>query len=139
MKDNQKAVMQQMLQDVVTHFSKDPVGLRAVNCTGGCFYTRVLENSPDNIGCAIGMYLTDEQAEILENGYAPIWSVLNNTPQHLPDWMRKLHFDFLTNLQNLHDFDSYWNKTNISIKGKIKVEEICKEFHLDFKKIKFKK
>ena len=138
MKDNQKAVMQQMLQDVVTHFSKDPVGLRAIYSFGGCFYTRVLEKSADNIGCAIGMYLTDKQAKEAQ-GHGYIYEVIAENPRCLPKWMKELNKNFLAEVQILHDKDYFWSKENISSMGRIKVKEICKEFHLDFKKIKFKK
>ena len=48
-----------MLQTIVTHFSKDPVALRAVDKKGKCMYYPP-KNKPTSIGCALGMYLSED-------------------------------------------------------------------------------
>lgn len=58
-----------MLQDVITHFSSNPLELRS-KWEDTCLYNPPI-NKPLSIGCGIGMYLSVKTAKLLddEGGY----------------------------------------------------------------------
>lgn len=143
MKQEIKNQMFWMLQDAITHFGSDPKNNRAVISTsdgkeGKCNYSRV----NGNLGCAIGMYLSDKVAEDLDSLDATsIDDIIEYYPECLPKWMLKLDPKFLFDLQNFHDSQFHWNLKNncISKVGIGKVEYICKEYDLPFKELTFPK
>lgn len=134
-----KEIMQNMLQEIVTHFGKNPRELRSVQSHehGGCLYHPNLELTPKSIGCAIGMYLDWDVAKKLDGGSSvAIGNIFEgNRKQLLPEWMQKLDVHFLKKCQRLHDYMFFWNEKGISDRGKEEVKEICKQFKL--KPIKF--
>lgn len=132
-----KEIMQQMLQDVVTHFSENPEELRSVNNKGGGLYNPPKEK-PKSIGCAIGMYINIKNAKKLDVGtVTSINCIIGDEKEKLlPKWMLKIDKEFLGNLQRLHDGGEYWTKEDISDSGKKEVKRICKEFSLNYPKFK---
>lgn len=133
-----------MLQDVITHFGEDPINRRSEEeglYETYCVYSRQ-ENKPNNIGCAIGMYLSDKVAEKLDrNDEGSIKDILKNPElkKLLPKWMLAIDPNFLEDIQILHDNDFIWNDKGLTEKGLDIVRMICKNYDLPFKKLKFPK
>ena len=138
--ENNKEIMQQMLQDVVTHFSENPKELRSID-NNKCLYNPPA-NKPNSIGCALGMYINTKNAKKLDTceGSA-IWNIWKKEKNKklLPKWMQKIDIGFLTKLQNLHDCNNNWTDDNITKEGKSFVKGMCKAFKLDYNSIQFKK
>lgn len=129
-----KEIMHNMLQDIVTHFSKDPKGLRSVAgsaLTSECLYHPDLSVTPKSIGCAIGMYIGWKTAKEMD-----YYGFIDDVPlDMLPEWMRDLNRDFLKKCQSLHDNGFNWDDDGLSENGKDKVMNMCKDFELE--EIKF--
>lgn len=125
--------MKNMLNMVVEHFSKDPKNLRAIftsdlmGYSPSCTYSRK-PGIPENIGCAIGMFLSDEVAEILDKNFTntSVENLIESAPYLFPKWMQEMPIDFLNDLQRLHDDKDYWNleKNTISEEGLKFIEQI---------------
>ena len=124
-----------MLNDVVEHFSSNPTELRSKS-SRGCFYNSQV-NKPKSIGCAIGMYISNENAIYLDDHCGSIDAAFDDgyidnltLYSKLPKWMQKMDVNFLSDIQNLHDSDVNWTNTTISEKGKQTVQAIIKQFQL---------
>lgn len=99
-----------------------------------CTYYPVYERNPitgkktetlKSPGCAIGQHITNELNEMGQNynidehpactyrtlleTYVEEEEVLN-----LPEWLTSLGVNFLTDVQNLHDYGSFWNEDGLS-------------------------
>lgn len=128
---------QNMLQDVITHFSKDPEQKRSFS--GHCLYNPP-EDQPESIGCAIGMYLSAKLAQKLDDlDNSSIDLILQTEDSELlPKWMQEMDVSFLGKIQSLHDEHKNWTETNISSRGKQFVRKICKKYKLSYKDLIFK-
>jgi len=123
-----------MLNDVITHFGKNPKELRSIGTRGyndTCLYLPP-KDKPKSIGCAIGMYLSNKTAKQLDGktGQDIISVFESKNKKCLPKWMQKMNIKFLADLQDLHDLSEYWNlKKNkgLSNNGKEYVKRIEKE------------
>jgi hypothetical protein len=127
-----------VLQDVIKHFSKSPNTLRSKDPSGKCLYNPP-PNKKKSIGCAIGIYLSEEVAETFDNQHiTSIDSIFSRPPlkKLLPDWMKKMDVNFLKEIQELHDDEENWSSKGLSKEGKEYTKEICKEYKLDFNKLK---
>jgi hypothetical protein len=126
-----KETMKIMLDDVVEHFSKDPKGLR---CTigEGCFY-HPMEEKPNSIGCAIGMYLPNKLCKKLDGrNQTTIVEIIKDKELKslLPKWMQEVDLRFLSGLQILHDIHTYWTDKGLSELGKEEVRRLKTEYLL---------
>lgn len=124
-----KNMLHNMLNDVINHFGEDPVKLRATNGGLRCFYTRCEKKHPNNIGCAIGMYLSDEVAEKLDKVHMGNIIVVMNIERYrvlLPKWMQEMPEDILYKIQKLHDNAENWLIKGLSNYGKEQVKLIKK-------------
>lgn len=127
-----------MLQDVISYFSKNPVKYRSKSLYEKCSY----QSNGVTAGCAIGMYIDQDLAKELDDCEDSSISEISyniNIFQKLPEWMKIMPIDFLSELQALHDNDFNWDKNNLSKDGIDTVKEICENFDLPFKKLTFKK
>ena len=128
-----------MLQDVISYFSKNPVKYRSKSLYGKCGY----QSNGVTAGCAIGMYIDQDLAKELDDyedsSILEIFEQCKSSFQKLPEWMKIMPIDFLSELQALHDNDFNWDKNNLSKDGIDTVKEICENFELPFKKLTFKK
>ena len=118
--------MYAMLDDVVKHFSKNPVELRSTNNSGKCSYYPP-KDKPKSIGCAIGMYINWEDAKKLDRGMDTAIIYFKNKPTKnilLPKWMKELNYNFLHDLQDLHDHSDFWSDYGLSKNGLTRVDEI---------------
>ena len=127
-----------MLNDVVEHFSSNPCKLRSRSKIGTCLYNPPSYKT-ESIGCAIGMYISKEDAMYLDIHGGTIESVFNVYEDlsyneelwyKLPKWMQKMDPNFLSEIQNLHDVDENWTNTTISEKGEGVVLSIIKTYNL---------
>jgi hypothetical protein len=99
---------------------------RAEKPEGGCVY-HALDNSP---GCAIGQFLP---LNLQKNCVGAIDNVYYYQPEYFnqfPDWMREMGFDFLLEIQRLHDYSSYWDENGISEIGQKPYARIVERFDL---------
>lgn len=129
-----------MLQDVITHFSKNPFELRSVNnINEACLYMPPIDK-PLSTGCAIGIFISEKLAKELDDVGSINYIFQNKSYKiSLPKWMQKMDIKFLQDLQDLHDTNDNWTDINISEIGIKWVEGICNRYDLPFKKLKFKK
>lgn len=125
-----------MLQDVITEFGSNPDAKRSFT-PNGCKYNPP-KRKPLSRGCAIGMYLPVEVCKKLD-GTGSIDMVLHTVTKRklLPEWMLEMDDRFLGTIQNLHDIPGYWTETGLSSSGIQYVKDICKQYKLDFKQLKF--
>lgn len=129
----QKDRMHAMLQDIVDHFSKDPVELRSKVSEGTNCYYHPPKDKPKSIGCAIGMYVGWKDAKKLDLGGSDQILQLMGIPRKaklIPKWMKNLPGEFLFKCQSLHDVDYHWTDTGISHEGEELVGRICNQFQL---------
>lgn len=126
-----------MLQDVISTFSPDPKEYRSICNKNSCLYNPP-KNKPLSPGCVIGQYMDIETASKLE-GHGLIQCILNSKLKELlPEWMQEMSIDFLQRIQNLHDYNRFWNENlGLSEKGIDYVKEICNDYSLPFKQLKF--
>ena len=127
-----------MLQDVITHFGKNPDEIRSTKQHGICTY-EPLKNKPKSLGCAIGMYLNNKVAEKLDNQLeSSIKDILSKRRLKalLPKWMQNMDKEFLMKVQSLHDHITFWSIRGLSKEGKKQVRLICEEHDLAFKQLK---
>lgn len=89
---------QEFLQDTINYYWGKPER-KCTNNTGKCLYAPASDNT---LGCAIGRHLPLELSKHLDSG--------NDTDvanpeifDQLPDWMKALGIQFLTEVQSLHD------------------------------------
>lgn len=124
-----------MLQTIITHFSKDPEGLRAYDTehwgSSVCSYTAPT-SKPKSIGCAIGMFLSDKKAEEFEQFGGSIEDLKCEAPEIFPKWLIAMDVNFLQACQDLHDISSHWDVDGLSFKGKRKVAAICNNYALPY-------
>jgi hypothetical protein len=99
-----------------------------------------------NGGCAVGQMVTKNQAEIMEcEGNVSVSTACMRG--HLPKRLSKLGLEFLVELQNVHDRNSYWNdsQTGRLINNKVwntdgldAINKIILDYRLDLPLIKLK-
>lgn len=126
MNEIQKAQLK-MLNEVVEYFSADPIPRRNANDLN-CQYKPFKSTSK---GCAIGMYIEDVEIQKEMDIIGPIKFIVKDKPQLLPKWMLELGGDFLSEVQQLHDGQSYWNRHGLTPLGETIVSRIKDKYGLD--------
>lgn len=118
---------QEFLEDTIKHFYTHK---RAV-----IDKAHELDTYSYKLGCAIGRHLKPKLAEELDEGTVTGISKDRNFDK-LPDQLKELGKDFLADVQDLHDFDSSWEKNikgegnKLTKDGCDEVIEICKKHNL---------
>ena len=79
--------------------------------------------SPDNPGCAVGRLLPVEVAKQLD-GLGPVSHIFHLLPMKVAS----LGFEFLTEIQTLHDNASYFTEEGLSTAGVERVNHIKQQF-----------
>lgn len=122
------------LLDMLEYYTTD-INRRCSN-TSSCYYSPVKAGKEGiSEGCAIGRHLDGETQLLCDNSaYSSITELNRLTTIELPKWFKKLSVIFLQSIQNLHDVDSYWCSTGLSINGKSKVEELVEMHELNLSK-----
>lgn len=125
-----------MLQDVITQFSRNPKQTRSGN-SDRCLYNPP-KDKPLSAGCAIGMYLTVEVAQKLDQiTYNSIIRIMKSEKKCLlPFWMQKMDLRFLSDIQSLHDQNYNFDLNGFSNVGLISIKDICKDYNFPFKELK---
>ena len=116
----------EFLEDTVKWYSENP-DRRCFNHDGKCLYSpKNALNNTESTGCAIGIHLSPELASYLDEHYTN--SGVERVFEDLPDNLKELGVAFLSNIQYLHDIDSFWTKESLSERGKEFVNEIKERF-----------
>lgn len=108
----------QVLEDTVKYYSED-VNRRCLN-DYNCFYSpKSVGKEGVSEGCAVGRLLTQELRDFLDRKYTfeDLQSSVNKLFHHLPEDIKALGVSFLTHLQRLHDNQSYWDSTGLTLLG----------------------
>lgn len=129
---------EQFLQDTIDYYSVDPENRRCINGTT-CAYSPANANKEGKSeGCAIGRHLSPEVQTKFDKGInctplnLTIFAIMNNQEARklLPEWMQKMDASFLSDVQCLHDINTYWDSNALSNKGKERVNTIIAEHKL---------
>ena len=124
---------QELLYDTVHHYNLNNRCVTSARCT----YSPITIGKENSEGCAIGRWLVPELALQIDkeraDGSSGIVQIINLYP--FPDWMKKLDIKFLKELQRLHDVNSNWIETGLSVSGKYCVRDICENFDLDYEQL----
>jgi hypothetical protein len=99
---------------------------RAETPAGGCVY-HALENSP---GCAIGQFLPIDLQRKCFGSIGDIYYYRPEEFNRFPNWMQEMSVDFLSEVQRLHDYSSYWDENGISEIGQKPYARIVERFDL---------
>lgn len=107
------------LEDMVNYYSEDP-SRRGVTEEGLCSY-----RTSDDKTCAIGRYIPDDQYSTdMEEASVRAFYVYPK----LPIGVLCLGFDFLGEVQSLHDVDWHWHSRGLTERGLIVVHKIKMKF-----------
>jgi hypothetical protein len=99
---DKKDIMLRMMEDFKIEFIENS-NRSIVGKT--CSYMPIDEKSA---GCAIGLYLTEEQCKCGDNVGSICRATQWELPNFLPTWMLNLDINFLEDLQKLHDEYDFW-------------------------------
>ena len=120
---DKKGIMLRMMEDFKIEFIEN--SNRSIR-GGSCLYMPLDEKSA---GCAIGLYLTEDQAKYGER----VGSVSRTTESKfctfLPNWMSDLDVNFLEDLQDLHDNVDYWLNNGNTFTAFNRYEQIIKNIN----------
>ena len=116
---NKQQQMQDILEETVDYYRKDPENRRSVDKDGSCQYTW------GNNHCAVGRYLKPKyQKENWSENNMSVNELCEDSPDGWNiDWclreeVKGLDADFWTNLQDMHDRMSYWEQWDEDNGGK---------------------
>lgn len=126
-----KAARLAFLEDTIAYYSAD-VSRRAASVYEGCCY-----RTSDGRKCAIGRHIPDDKyVEDIENKAANYTDVLALLPLEVAALstssytFNRTHYDFLHDVQRLHDHGEYWNITGLSEYGVSQVNVIKQRYKL---------
>lgn len=124
---------QEFLYDTVHHYN---LNNRCVDDTQ-CAYSPLTIGKNNSEGCAIGRYLDPELAYQIDKERKGLNASINRVSElySLPEWMKQLDIALLTEVQNLHDEEMYWDSDGLSEMGKRKVRNICDQFNLSYEQL----
>ena len=107
----------ELLKDTVDFYSIDPVGRRAVDDNGLCFYVM-----PDGRRCAIGRFLSIQYGDpdITKN----ILALRARRKEIFSEEISLIPANLLSFIQTFHDNDSNWGLHGLSGTGKLRYEEV---------------
>lgn len=120
----------ELLNDTIAYYSVDPVNRRCYNSiNGACAYSpKTINKVGLSNGCAIGRHLRPEVQKRFDttSQLSTIGRIISDDENKklLPEWMQKMNVDFLTDIQNLHDLDIYWDENGLTESGKFAVKYI---------------
>ena len=93
-KEDEKYILNDMLDQIVKHFSKNPDKLRCIDRSDGvtCLYTPTKDMDKNNIGCGIGMFLPTKITKKLDvcDEDTSITNIIEDFPKLLPKWIKLL-------------------------------------------------
>ncbi len=115
-----KLKRKELLDETASHFNSTNRSVEKGVSISVCIYS--------GVGCAIGRKIEDK--ELCKKLDWQIESAVSsdNTFQMLPENLKELGQDFLTELQNLHDAKGNWIESGLSDEGYQKYYKIIKEF-----------
>jgi hypothetical protein len=99
--------MQRELDEVVRHYNS---GNRAITDGSFCCY----HPTPTSEGCALGRKFTEEEQKVAEKFQG---SVDMLTTVLIPEYWADFSFEFVCDLQGLHDNRRFWTETGLSESG----------------------
>jgi len=118
-----------LLKDTIAYYSADTTKRCMIN-TSTCRYLGESLDKPHSDGCAVGRLLTPELRLQFDRmfpdktvHYKPLFNLL-------PQEVQAYGVDFLGDLQNLHDFSSYWDENGLSKDGLIRKDVIMSKYKL---------
>lgn len=116
--------MEQYLTEVCLIFNSENRSLALMGRF--CVYS----HNYNGFGCAVGLYLSKEEAMELDDGELLLRDLYN---QYATLRSKLGHFpvDFLADMQRLHDNENLWNKEGLSNIGKEVVKNIISEYKLN--------
>lgn len=118
----------QIIEETVDFYSADPKGRRSIY-GGSCLYL-----STSGCKCAVGRYLrTDIEIKGLRLPSVSIDSLcdynnVNHIDSLLIEEVRGHGYEFWNDLQQLHDYDGYWDNNKISYEGRKYAHELLKRY-----------
>jgi len=127
----------QLLEETVATYN---LNNRCADESGKCHYSpKSLGLEGISPGCAIGRLLAPELQEQFDNTQpqsgADLVSSLpigfNSLFKRLPEDLQTLGKQFLSDLQNLHDWKGYWDENGITEEGLGKVQQIKRVHELN--------
>ena len=107
------------LDNMIAYYSEDPAHRRATNGEGACSYHR-----DDGNRCAVGRWIPDE---MYTSGMEGVSVGDHFVFSRLPEKLKNLGEDFLTDIQGLHDGDRFWNSNGLSPAGEKRVASIRRD------------
>lgn len=128
---------EEFLQSTLDYYGANPIARRNIAVGGTCKYQPLKETSE---GCAIGRFMPkDKSYRDYCDSYGSITEILNIEwlVERLPEWMRKMDLQFLSDIQKLHDSPlyEYWNAKGLTKDGKEYVNYIIVEYELNMSRI----
>jgi hypothetical protein len=132
--------MQNMLQAVIDQFAPNPKERRSVNINKRVCMYNPPKDKPESIGCAIGMFLGTKTAKKLDKSLdcdSSIEYLIQEYPEILPTWIKRMNAEFLDSLQRLHDNENNWKDKGFTKLGILTIKDICQEYELDYKILDF--
>lgn len=100
--------------------------------TNGCVYHPTITS----VGCAIGRclerksILLEDEIEVRHSSTDYKW-MLECYPNEIPDWLKEMDREFLSDIQKLHDNIDCWESTGLSSFGQEAVDRIMHQWNLD--------
>lgn len=124
---------QEFLYDTIHHYNSENRCVKEDQCA----YSPLTVGKSNSEGCAIGRYLDPELAYQIDKDRKELNASIGRVSElyPLPGWMKQLDIALLTEVQNLHDEEMYWNSTGLSEYGKTVVQRICNDFNLDYEQL----
>ncbi len=94
---------------------------------GNCKYFH-----PTKQGCALGRLIPDKELcqRLDELTQEKTNFSFNEAFEMFPDDLKKYTWQFLAEVQELHDYEFFWTDNGISFKGEQKVDRIKRQFNL---------
>lgn len=121
------------LLDALEYYTTD-TNRRCNGVGSGCYYSPI-KAMKDGVseGCLIGRHLTPENQRIADATLDSfgIETVIDTTPEIIPEWMKDLGTNFLGRCQSFHDQSYNWGINSISDTGATTLESIILQFNLD--------
>tara|TARA_R110000751_G_C13565254_1_gene457960 strand:- start:275 stop:667 length:393 start_codon:yes stop_codon:yes gene_type:complete len=116
---------QELLENTIAFYSEDVTRRAFDEGAGVCMY-----HTADGRNCAIGRELKNPSTfgvatDSVDEGVGSLALMIE-----LPKRLSSMGAYFLTDIQMLHDKDSYWDVDGLTDRGKGKVNSICIKYNL---------
>jgi hypothetical protein len=118
---------QELLNNTIAFYSEDVTRRAYDEEKGVCMY-----HTEDGRNCAIGRELKSPSTFGVATDSADEGVGSLSLMKELPKRLRVMGEEFLSNIQQLHDSDKYWNipESKLSYAGRDRVEFICTKYSL---------